>query len=60
MKLRTENDKAEYKRQTGLGEVLQHSDIEVWIHALISKGRSAKLFINLKAFLPTNALFIKT
>jgi hypothetical protein len=29
MKLRTENDKAEYKRQTGLGEVLQHSDIEV-------------------------------
>jgi len=25
----TEIDKAEYKRQTGLGDLLQHSDIDV-------------------------------
>jgi len=42
MQLSTETDKAEYKLQTGLGEVLQHSDIDVWIHARISKGRSSK------------------
>jgi hypothetical protein len=29
MKLSTETDKAEYKRQTGLAAVLQHSDIDV-------------------------------
>jgi len=49
MKLITETDKAEYKWQIGLAAVLQHSDIDVWIHARISEGWSAKLFINLSA-----------